>query len=290
MVNFKFVIKITVIILLFSSIVKTNSLKEICTDDFSVKYFDNTNVFKEEMTDFTLYRFKNRDQLILSVYIGNFPSLFNCKEKNVDIKSDIINEIPCKIYTWYCHKNTESKEVLFKFSDNGWPIYLHFWYIDLPSQYAEVANDIINSIHSNREKLPPNLDEIVTTEQIQALLFADVVHVYISTIQNECYRELAAEEIQNLKSIIKNSTNLSYVSDKESKTKEFTKGNSIIIKKTNQLEVLIVYVDGCLFVNKKEVHYKQIKRYAGDIRLTIKYLIGDYKLSPPLDIHEFFDN
>lgn len=110
-----------------------------------MKYLPKVTVEKEtSVEDFNICKSVHKRKTSLSAYVGNQPSFAagGQLEKGVPAKELAIKRVRAK------EKNaTICTEVLVGFSeDQDWPMFLHFWFHNLPANIEEIAEKIIASV------------------------------------------------------------------------------------------------------------------------------------------------
>ncbi|WP_156935724.1 hypothetical protein [Alkanindiges illinoisensis] len=109
---------------------------------------DTTIIKKDNGGDFILYDVLNADQkAILGIFVGNFP---NKEGSNAPPYQQItlpnFSQVDGK--KWKCEMAYCAQVYVdvTKYSKNGWPSYVHFWYNKNDESDAQEADKIINSL------------------------------------------------------------------------------------------------------------------------------------------------
>jgi hypothetical protein len=130
---------------------------------FTLSHARTISIVKHpSMADFDIYTFLYQGCPILSAYVGNQPD-FIYDSKSVLAKSKgVVNGMLCaRVQIQQSSAEPVRTHVLFKFPpDRGWPMYMHFWYADLPPDLQAVAEDVIGSLRPRNEGaeiLPPGV-------------------------------------------------------------------------------------------------------------------------------------
>lgn len=127
---------------------KQHEYIEYKNDGFSLKLLSNVVVKKETpVEDFNIYKFIYKENILLSAYVGNQPSFKTDAQGTVSKKSGFVNELPFQRVRVKERDGTLRTEILIKFSeDRDWPMFIHFWYVDLPPNLERITEDIIASV------------------------------------------------------------------------------------------------------------------------------------------------
>lgn len=147
----KILIILTIIILvlgifLFNGLTKKVIATRFKGEGFSFQLYRNIKVNKlPSKMDFDIYQFKMSTQLILSAFVGNYPSPGFNEMKNVVKGKGKINKLPYESYYIKHSNGTESKEYIILLRTDNWPVYIHYWYYKLSKPKARVAEEIISS-------------------------------------------------------------------------------------------------------------------------------------------------
>lgn len=123
-----------------------NQIKIFYGDSFVVEYPKEIIIEVETPADFTVYRFKYNDQILLGAYVGHHPSFYSDVAEGAYIKEGYINNLP---YVEAITKgtNTESKDVLILLKkDDKLPLFIHFMCEELRPEYMELVNKVIFSV------------------------------------------------------------------------------------------------------------------------------------------------
>lgn len=126
---------------------KECKMQEYVDEGFSFRHPRNVVVEKETpVEDFNIYKFKYNKDILLSAYVGNQPS-FKAGVQGITLKkSGFVNGLPYQRVRVKEPDGTLRMEVLITFSEGrDWPMFIHFWYFDLPSDLERIAEDVIAS-------------------------------------------------------------------------------------------------------------------------------------------------
>ena len=124
-----------------------DQLTEYKNEGFSLQHPKNVVVQKETpVEDFNIYKFLYNKDTLLSAYVGNQPSFKPDVEGIISQENGFINALPFERIRTREPNGTIRVEVLIKFSEGrDGPMFMHFWYFDLPSDLETVAEKIIAS-------------------------------------------------------------------------------------------------------------------------------------------------
>ncbi|MHC4153794.1 MAG: tetratricopeptide repeat protein [Planctomycetota bacterium] len=119
--------------------------QEYRDEGFSLKHPTYITINKETpVEDFNIYTFVHKRKTFLSAYVGNQPSFTagGHVETGVSANGLAVQRISTKE-----KDGTIRTQVLISFSENqDWPMFMHFWYQNLPANLEGIAEEIIASV------------------------------------------------------------------------------------------------------------------------------------------------
>ena len=117
-------------------------------ENFSLAHPPKVQISKSSpVEDFVAYTFTLQEKVILSLYLGNHPSLSLQTSEGSEKETGQINGLSFESYRVKSNDGLQDKEVLIKFTSlREWPLYAHFRYSQLSAEVAQIADSIISSI------------------------------------------------------------------------------------------------------------------------------------------------
>ena len=98
--------------------------------------------------DFDILKFAYQDEVFLSAYVGNHPQFRKIAREGTRDEKGCINNLSFESFYIIDENGKERKNIFIRFSDQAdvyWPMYIHYWYYNLPPNLENMAKDIINS-------------------------------------------------------------------------------------------------------------------------------------------------